>query len=203
MTTALRSNAEALHALYERVEAPTRAALDHTPAKFVRGNGNPDAQIIFIGEAPGLDEDRQGKPFIGRAGQLLNKWIASLGLAREDVFITNIVKCHPMKNPQTPDARSNDRPPKPVEIEVCLPILLEEIRVIKPQVIITLGSPSTRTLLNTKETITQLHGRFFMYEGVRLFPLFHPAALFHNPPLAIDVEKDLKTLRQALQSSTK
>jgi DNA polymerase len=195
-----REKTEALQALYDHFEPIVRKTIG-TPANFIRGAGNPDADVIFVGEAPGLNEDRLRTPFIGRAGQILNGWLEAIGLDRKDVFITNTVKCHPMKNPKTPDARGNDRPPTPAEIALCRPILEEEVRIISPRVIVTLGSPATRTILNTKETITQLRGRrhpFPADASVGVFPIFHPAALCHNPSLKIDVLNDLRSLRQLL-----
>ena len=195
------NKSKALKDLYDRYEALTRRDIG-TKAKFVRGEGSSSAKVMFVGEAPGLNEDLQGRPFVGRAGQLLNKWLASIHLVREDVYITNIVKCHPMKNPNTPEARGNDRPPTPAEIRICLPIIREEIDVIRPRVIMTLGSPSTRTLLDSKETITKLRGRFFPWAGhpgIQILPTFHPAALFHNPVLAKEVAEDMQTLKSALK----
>jgi len=188
--------------LYEHYEPLLRKAVSSGRAKFVRGEGNADAKVIFIGEAPGLNEDLKGRPFIGRAGQLLNQWLESIGLKREHVFITNVVKCHPMKNSGTPQARGNDRPPTPSEIQACWPVLKQEITIIDPDVIVTLGSPSTRAVLQTQEPITKMCGRFFPFPAkadVRVFPLFHPAALFHNPTLQSTVKKDLVVLREALR----
>ena len=201
MILAENNKSKALKDLYDRFEAPTRREIG-TKAKFVRGEVSPSAIVMFVGEGPGLNEDLQGRPFVGRAGQLLNKWLASIGLMRDDVYITNIVKCHPMKNPNTPEVRGNDRPPTLEEIRICLPIIREEIDLIRPRVIVTLGSPSTKTLLDSKETITKLRGRFFPWAGhpgVRILPTFHPAALFHNPVLAKDVAKDMQKLKSALK----
>lgn len=198
----LSEKAAALARLYDEHEAAVRKAVSSDRAKFVRGEGNADAQIIFVGEAPGLNEDLQGRPFVGRAGQLLNQWLESIGFVREDVFITNVVKCHPMKNPLTPKARGNDRPPTPAEIQACWPVLQKEIVLIDPRVIVTLGSPATRTVLQTQEPITKVCGRFFPFPAkadVRVFPLFHPAALFHNPTLRKTVTRDLDILRAALK----
>ncbi len=193
----------ALADLYSANEKRVRAALSRGQAKFIRGEGSAEAAVMLIGEAPGLDEDRQGRPFIGRAGKLLNQWLAVVGLKREDVYITNTVKCHPMKNPKTPDARGNDRPPTPEEIKICWPIVKKEIEIIQPKIIVTLGSPATRTLLNSRDPITQICGRMFPFPenpAIQIFPLCHPAALFHNPNLKKLIERDLRTLAQALQS---
>jgi uracil-DNA glycosylase len=191
-----------LKALYDRVETPTRRLLGNTPARFVRGDGNPDAAVVLIGEAPGLNEDREGKPFVGRAGQLLNQWLESIGLKRADVYITNLVKCHPMKNPATPDVRGNDRPPTPFEVETCWPIVQEELAIIQPKVLVPLGSPATRAILKSKQTITALRGclaAFAENPAIHVFPLFHPAAMFHNPLLRPEVLKDLQALKAWLE----
>src|SRR4029079_6271814 len=130
--------------------------------KFVFGVGNPNAEVLFIGEGPGYEEDRKGEPFVGKSGQLLDKMRAAIGVSRQtNAYIANIVKCHPMINPQTPDARGNDRPPNALEVETCSPILREQIAIIQPRVIVTLGSPSTRAILQTTEGISKLRGRFF------------------------------------------
>jgi DNA polymerase len=194
---------KALDALYERAAEPTRRTIQ-TAAHFVRGSGNPEAAIVFVGEAPGLNEDQLQKPFVGRSGQILNGWLEAMGLERPDVFITNVVKCHPMKNPRTPQARGNDRPPTAAEIRLCWPILEEEIRIIQPAVIVTLGSPAAQTVLATKEKITQLRGRLHPFPPeplVQVFPLYHPAALCHNPSLKPQVLEDLGRRRAVVEKA--
>ena len=124
-----------------------KCKLSETRIKVVFGQGNPYARLMFIGEGPGYDEDRQGLPFVGKAGQLLTKIINAMSFKREEVYIANIVKCHPLRDPSRPDIRGNDRAPVPEEIKAYMPYLLKQIEIIKPEVIVTLGSPSTRTLL--------------------------------------------------------
>lgn len=163
-----------------------RCPLGNTRTRFVFGEGNPDADIMFIGEAPGADEDRQGRPFIGRAGQLLTKMIESIKLSREDVYIANILKCRPPGN----------RDPKPDEIEQCEPILLRQIKLIKPRVICALGRISGQTLLRTNTSLTALRGRVHDYHGVKLIVTYHPAALLRNPNWKRPAWDDLKFLRR-------
>jgi DNA polymerase len=153
--------ATALKALYDKYRTCTRCALGTTRLKFVFGVGSPDAEVMFIGEGPGYEEDHRGEPFVGRAGQLLDRMLESIGLSRRVVYIANIVKCHAMINPQNPEMRGNDRPPAPFEVETCSPILQQQVAVIQPRVIVTLGAPATRALLGTSEGITKIRGRFF------------------------------------------
>lgn len=139
---------------------------------IVFGEGDPKAKLMFIGEGPGREEDESGRPFIGRAGQLLTKIIEAMGLKREDVYIANIVKCRPPAN----------RTPLEDEIINCAPYLMQQIKVIKPKVIITLGSPATCTLLNEKIKISSIRGTFYEWnDGIKLMPTFHPAYLLRNP----------------------
>jgi DNA polymerase len=145
----------------------TRCRLHEGRTKIVFGVGDPRARLMFIGEGPGADEDAQGEPFVGRAGQTLNKMILSIGLEREKVYIANVVKCRPPDN----------RDPKPDEIATCSPFLVKQIESIRPRVIVTLGSPATKTLLNTKTGITKLRGTWQSYRGIPVMPTFHPAYL--------------------------
>ncbi len=158
----------------------------------VCGSGDPYANIMFVGEGPGFQEDHEGKPFIGRAGDLLTKIIEAMGYKRETVYIANIVKCHPMKNPENPELKGNDRPPTPEEMQTCQPFLDEQIKIISPKVIITLGASSTRALLKTDDVISSLRGKFTEYKGIPLMPTYHPAALLRNPKLKKDVWQDMK-----------
>jgi uracil-DNA glycosylase family 4 len=153
--------AAALQALFDKYNTCTRCPLGNSRLKFVFGVGNPDAEVLFIGEGPGYEEDHRGEPFIGRAGQLLDKMMDAIGMSRKTVYIANIVKCHAMINPQTPHEHGNDRAPTPLEAETCAPILQQQIAVIQPRIIVTLGSPSTRTVLGTLEGISKVRGRFF------------------------------------------
>lgn len=158
----------------------------------VCGSGDPYANIMFVGEGPGFQEDHEGKPFIGRAGDLLTKIIEAMGYKRETVYIANIVKCHPMKNPENPELKGNDRPPTPEEMQTCQPYLDEQIKIISPKVIITLGASSTRALLKTDDVISNLRGKFSQYMGIPLMPTYHPAALLRNPKLKKDVWHDMQ-----------
>jgi len=215
----------ALQALYSEYKDCVRCPLGPSRIRFVFGVGNPTAKVMFIGEGPGYEEDRRGEPFVGKAGQLLDKMMASIGLSRQtNAYIANIVKCHPMTDPSTPDARANDRPPTPEEVATCSPILLRQIAVIQPKVIVTLGSPSTKMMLKTAEGISKIRGRlvpfavdaFYPETGdsandsapplvdaktrdalrvIQVLPTYHPAALLRNPNLKVDAWTDLKLLR--------
>jgi DNA polymerase len=178
---------DSLQRIAAEVNVCTRCRLHETRDKSVPGVGPHDADLVFIGEGPGADEDRKGEPFVGRAGQLLTKIIASVELAREDVFITNIVKCRP----------PNNRDPRPDEIEACEPYLKRQLRVLDPKVICTLGRHAAMTLLQTKESMAKLRTGERHYEGVRLFPTYHPAALLRNPQWKRPVWEDIQKVRQA------
>lgn len=164
----------------------------------VCGSGDPYANIMFVGEGPGFQEDHEGQPFIGRAGDLLTKIIEAMGYKREKVYIANIVKCHPMKNPENPELKGNDRPPTPEEMQTCQPYLDEQIKIISPKVIITLGASSTRALLKTDDVISSLRGNFAEYMGIPLMPTYHPAALLRNPKLKKDVWHDMQKVMALL-----
>lgn len=150
--------------------------------KIVWGEGNPDAKVIFIGEAPGRDEDEQGRPFVGRSGQLLNKYIQAAGLRRDDVFITNIVKCRP----------PNNRKPLPTEVAFFKPILLHEIKIIRPKIICTLGSSALDALINKPFSITKIRGTLINFENTELMPTYHPAYVLRNPPAGKELLQDIK-----------
>ena len=155
------------------------------------------ADVLFIGEGPGYQEDREGEPFVGPAGQLLDKILASIGLSRQTVYIANIVKCHPMKDPSTPEARGNDRPPTPEEAAACRPFLDEQIAAVNPRVIVTLGATAARELLGVS-SITRERGRWREYNGIKALPTFHPAALLRDESLKKDVWMDMKALKAEL-----
>ena len=157
-------------------------------SQIVFGVGNPQADLMFVGEAPGADEDIQGVPFVGRAGQLLTKIIEAIGLRREDVYIANVIKCRPPQN----------RNPEPDEVEKCEPFLFRQIDVIKPKVIVALGKFGAQTLLRTLEPISRLRGRVFEYRGAKLIPTFHPAYLLRNPSSKREVWEDMKLVRKLL-----
>lgn len=168
------------------VEHCLRCPLGEKRTKFVFGSGNPDADVMFVGEAPGAEEDLQGLPFVGRAGHLLTKMIESIKLSREDVYISNVLKCRPPGN----------RDPLPAEIEQCEPILIRQIELIRPKVICALGRISGQTLLRTNATLGALRGRVHDYHGVKLIVTYHPAALLRNPEWKRPTWEDLKFLRR-------
>jgi len=156
--------------------------------QVVFGMGNPSADLMFVGEAPGADEDEQGMPFVGRSGQLLTKIIEAIDLKREDVYIANVIKCRPPQN----------RNPEPDEINTCEPFLFRQIDVIKPKVIVTLGKFAAQTLLRTEDPISKLRGRMFEYHGAKLIPTFHPAYLLRNPSSKREVWEDMKLVKKLL-----
>ena len=160
-------------------------------SQVVFGVGNPQADLMFVGEAPGADEDVQGVPFVGRAGQLLTKIIEAIDLKREDVYIANVIKCRPPQN----------RNPEPDEVEKCEPFLFRQIDIIKPKVIVALGKFGAQTLLRTLEPISRLRGRVFEYRGAKLIPTFHPAYLLRNPSSKREVWEDMKLVRKLLAES--
>src|SRR5262249_53877536 len=142
--------------------------------------------------------DRRGEPFVGKAGQLLDKMLAAIGLSRQtNAYIANIVKCHPMANPQTPEARGNDRAPNPDEVETCAPILLQQIKIMKPRVIVTLGSPSTKMILKTKDGITGLRGRYFPFPVDQHYPQAEEATLFGEEGVAKPTAVSLSAAERA------
>ncbi len=177
---------ESLGELYSTVCGCMRCGLGGSRTKFVFGDGNSQADIMFIGEAPGADEDRQGLPFVGRAGKLLTMMINAIKLRREDVYIGNILKCRPPGN----------RVPNQEEIEKCEPILISQIEIIKPKIICALGRISGQTLLRTKSTLGALRGKVYDYHGVKLIVTYHPAALLRNPEYKSPTWEDLKFLRR-------
>jgi len=158
--------------------------------QIVFGVGNPDADLMFVGEAPGADEDIQGIPFVGRAGQLLTKIIEAINLSRNDVYIANMIKCRPPGN----------RNPEQDEVDTCEPFLFQQIDVIKPKVIVALGTFAARALLRTLDPISRLRGRVYDYRGAKLIPTFHPAFLLRNPASKREVWEDMKLVRKLLQS---
>lgn len=169
-------NIDELKDIAKEVAACRKCVLGDSRTNAVPGEGNPNADLVFVGEGPGADEDAQGRPFVGRSGQLLDKIIIAMGLKRSDVYICNIVKCRPPEN----------REPRPEEIISCLPFLKRQLGLIRPEVIVALGAPSTRTLLSTNKPIGQLRGKFYDFnfddfsEPIKLMPTFHPAYLLRN-----------------------
>ena len=180
------SQAEALAAIRTDIGDCTRCALHALGRKqIVFGVGNPNADLMFVGEAPGADEDVQGEPFVGRAGQLLTKIIEAMGLRREDVYIAHIIKCRPPGN----------RNPEPDEMAQCEPFVFRQIDTIKPKVIVALGKFAAQSLLRTTEPITKMRGREYPYRDAILMPTYHPAYLLRTPSAKRDVWEDMKRVR--------
>ncbi len=167
-----------------------RCKLHQTRRTIVFGEGNEKATLMFVGEGPGYDEDMQGRPFVGKAGQLLTRIIESINLSREEVYIANIVKCRPPQN----------RNPEPDEIESCSPFLMKQILVIQPKIICALGTFSAQTLLKTDTKITALRGRFFDVDGIKVVPTYHPAFLLRNPERKREVWEDMKKIAELLNN---
>ena len=181
--------AKALRLIQEDLGECTRCALARLGRKtIVFGEGNPNAELMFVGEGPGADEDEQGRPFVGRAGQLLNKMIEAMGLKREQVYIANVVKCRPPGN----------RTPEREEIETCSPFLLRQIAVIQPKAIVALGAVAARCLLGLNEPMARLRGRWFDFRGTRLAVTYHPAFLLRDPRQKKETWKDLQMVMEYL-----
>jgi DNA polymerase len=181
-----------LVALYKEVQSCTKCPLHETRSKAVFGAGDADAEVMFVGEAPGAEEDRQGLPFVGRAGQLLNELLEGIGMAREGVFIANVLKSRPPGN----------RDPQPLEIEACKPYLFEQVRLIEPRVVCTLGNFATKLLSGNPTGITRVRGTPQVHElggrTVFLLPLFHPAAALRTPAVKETLRADLELLPRLL-----
>src|SRR5246127_2845996 len=160
----------------------TRCKLHRGRTKLVFGDGNPKADLVFVGEGPGRDEDMQGLPFVGRAGKLLTQMIEAMGLERQDVYICNVVKCRPPEN----------RMPEGDEVSTCSPFLLRQLEVISPKVIVCLGAVAAKTLLRTNRGISQFRGQWLDYRGSKLMATYHPAYLLRNPNAKGEVWKDLQ-----------
>lgn len=188
----IRSAAEALADIQTDLGDCMRCKLHkagrHT---IVFGVGNPEADLMFVGEAPGRDEDLQGIPFVGRAGQKLTQIIEAIGLARNQVYIANVIKCRPPEN----------RNPDPDEVETCEPFLFRQIDAISPKVIVALGTFAARSLLKTTDPISRLRGRVYDYRGAKLVPTYHPAFLLRNPSCRREVWEDMKRVRALLVSA--
>lgn len=190
--TVWASPAEALAAIRSDIGDCTRCKLHGLGrTHIVFGVGNPAADLMFVGEAPGADEDIQGEPFVGRAGQLLTKIIEAIELRREDVYIANVIKCRPPSN----------RNPEPDEVAHCEPFLFRQIDVIKPKVIVALGKFAAQSLLRSAEPITRLRGREFQYRDAVLIPTYHPAYLLRTPSAKRDVWEDMKRVSAILKGA--
>lgn len=175
--------------LNERVKDCQRCPLAKSRKNLVFGEGNPQAELLFVGEAPGADEDLQGRPFVGRAGQLLTRMIEAIGLSREKVYIGNILKCRPPGN----------RDPLPSEVALCRPYLDQQMEMIDPKVICALGRIAAQTLLDTSRSLGELRGLVHPFRGRKLLVTYHPAALLRNPHLKRPAWDDLKLLRAQLE----
>lgn len=167
-----------------------KCALGDTRINVVPGAGNPRAKVMFIGEAPGKNEDLQGEPFVGAAGKLLNQMLDRIGLAREDIYIANILKCRPPKN----------RDPRPEEIEACTPWLREQVKAIHPTVLVTMGNFSTKFILQTNTGITRLRGQIHVTGPFRVIPTFHPAAAIYDRSKITAIEQDFDLIRLLLDT---
>ena len=172
---------EYLNSIKDCLECP----LGKTRKNIVLGMGDPNADIVFVGEAPGKEEDLQGLPFVGRSGKLLDKMLFSINLSRDDVYILNVLKCRPPDN----------RDPSKIEIEKCEPYLKKQLKIIKPKLIVALGRISAMTILRTKESLTNMRNQIFDYEGIDFLVTYHPAALLRNPNFKKYAWEDFKLIR--------
>src|SRR5688572_21435687 len=182
--------AETFEQIHQEIGDCTRCPLHQERTHVVHTEGNRKARLMFVGEAPGADEDAQARPFVGRAGQLLTKIIEAIGMKREDVLIGNVNRCRPPGN----------RAPMPDEVEMCKQLLLREIAAVQPEVIVVLGNTATKNLLDTREGITKLRGNFQDYKGIRVMPTFHPAYLLRDPSKKRETWEDLKKVRDYLDN---
>ena len=187
------SQVEALDALRVEIGPDCRLCKLHTLGRkqVVFGVGNPNADLMFVGEAPGADEDIQGEPFVGKAGQLLTKIIEAIGMQRSDVYIANVIKCRPPGN----------RNPEPDEVERCEPFLFRQIDIVQPKVVVALGEFAAQSLLRTTEPITRLRGREYKFRSAILMPTFHPAYLLRNPSSKREVWEDMKRVKAILSET--
>jgi len=180
----------------EKIRSCTRCHLSETRTNAVPGEGSPNSEILFVGEGPGEQEDKQGRPFVGRAGNKLTEILNSVAIDRKDVFITNVVKCRPPKN----------REPKPEESEACLPYLEAQIAEINPEIIVTLGNTATKALLNNDQGITKVRGTFYNWRGnIQVLPMYHPSYLLRYPSKEkgspkYQTWKDIKKAKESLKS---
>ncbi len=189
----LERSTETFEQIHAEIGDCIRCPLHQERTHVVHTEGNRRARLMFVGEAPGADEDAQARPFVGRAGQLLTKIIEAIGMKREEVLIGNVNRCRPPGN----------RPPTAEEASVCKPFLLREIAVVQPEVIVVLGNTAMKNLLETREGITRLRGRFQDYKGIKVMPTFHPAYLLRDPSKKRETWEDLKQVRAYLDSTAK
>ena len=189
----LPASNESFEQIHAEIGACVRCPLHERRTHVVHTEGNRKARLMFVGEAPGADEDLQARPFVGKAGQLLTKIIEAIGLKREEVLIGNVNRCRPPGN----------RPPTPEEASMCKPYILREIAIVRPEVIVVLGNTAMHNLLETREGITKLRGKFQEYKGVKVMPTFHPAYLLRDPSKKRETWEDLKKVRDYLDQSAK
>lgn len=185
-------NSDSLEQLNAAIKRCRRCSLGKTRTNFVFGIGNPNAEIMFIGEAPGRDEDLQGKPFVGRAGKLLDKMLADIGVDRNEVYIANILKCRP----------PNNRDPEPLEVEQCQPYLVKQIKLIRPKAICSLGRIAAQTILQTKMNLGAMRNRWYDYHGIKFMVTYHPAAILRSNSYLPSAMEDLKRLVEMANSLT-
>jgi DNA polymerase len=185
---AMEKEGHTLASLAHGIATCRLCGLAATRTHAVPGQGCASPEIVFVGEAPGADEDRQALAFVGAAGQLLSRMIEAMGYTREQVFITNVVKCRPPEN----------RPPLPEEISACRPYVVAQLRLLRPKAIVTLGAVATKALLGLDTGISQLRGKWLAFEGIRVMPTYHPAYLLRNPDAKHDVWSDLKAVLSSL-----
>lgn len=190
MTTCLSSHSADWETLHQAVKACVACGLHQTRSQVVFGVGNQNADLMFIGEAPGFHEDRQGEPFVGRAGQLLNAMLEAIDMERQSIYIANILKCRPPEN----------RDPTPEEVKLCTPFLEKQIALVKPKLLVALGRIASHFLLNTKTSLTQLRGKIHTYANTPLIVTYHPAYLLRNPVDKGKAFQDLQLVRKTLLS---
>jgi uracil-DNA glycosylase family 4 len=188
----LESRDPSLEGIRQDIGDCKRCRLHEHRKTIVFGEGDPKAKLVFVGEGPGADEDASGRPFVGRAGQLLDKIIVAIGLRREDVYIANIVKCRPPGN----------RTPERDEVDTCEPFLMRQLAFIRPEVIVALGSPAFQCLLRTREPITRARGQWRDWNGIKVMPTFHPAFLLRSPDKKREVWEDMKKVRDYLNTKS-
>ena len=187
--TSAQEKQAALDQLRQKAEACRRCELGERRKNLVFGDGHPDADLMFVGEAPGQREDEQGIPFVGAAGQLLTKIIEAIGLDRKRVYIGNVLKCRP----------PNNRAPLPDEAAACFPYLCAQIEIIQPKIIVAMGNPAMRTILQTRQGITRMRGKFVEWNGIEVMPTFHTAYLLRNPAAKRDVWQDMQKVHARMK----